>query len=275
MDGPFSMPEGGDMDVKGFAAKVKAIGSSDGLEEGQFEAYASVFGNVDSYGDVVVKGAFEKDLTAWKDAGIPIPLLFGHNMEDPDFNIGHIADAKEDDHGLLVKGQLDLESPKAQQVYRLLKGNRINQMSFAYKVLDSGPVEVDGAKAVELRELKLYEISVVPVGANELTEVLAVKAGRVLSAKNAELVTNAIKAADDLKSALKTLLDAATNDDGKASGVSVVKAEEPSKAKDEEPSPAKSEEPSRAKAEEPPARPSVDASALEHYLKSLSLEEIL
>lgn len=263
------------MDVKGFAASVKAVGSSDGLEEGQFEAYASVFGNVDSYGDVVVKGAFEKDLALWEEAGIPIPLLFGHNMEDPDFNIGHIAEAKEDDHGLLVKGQLDLESPKAAQVYRLLKGNRINQMSFAYKVLDSGPVEVAGTKATELRELKLYEISVVPIGANELTEVLAVKAGRVLSAKNAEIVTNAIKAADDLKSALKALLDAASNDDGKASGASAVKAAEPDKDKDEEPLRAKSEDLSGPKAEEPPARPSVDASALENYLKSLSLKEML
>lgn len=263
------------MDVKGFAASVKAVGSSDGLEEGQFEAYASVFGNVDSYGDVVVKGAFEQDLKAWEEAGVPIPLLFGHNMEDPDFNIGHIADAKEDDHGLLVKGQLDLESPKAAQVYRLLKGNRINQMSFAYKVLDSGPIEVDGVKAVELRSLKLYEISVVPIGANELTEVLAVKAGRVLSAKNAAVVTNAIKAADELKSALTALLEAATNDDGKASGVSAVKAEEPSKDKDDEPTRAKSEDPSKVKADEPPARPSVDASALEHYLKSLTLKEML
>ena len=263
------------MDVKGFAASVKAIGSGDGLEEGQFEAYASVFGNVDSYGDVVVKGAFENDLKAWEEAGVPIPLLFGHNMEDPDFNIGHIVDAKEDDHGLLVKGQLDLESPKAAQVYRLLKGGRINQMSFAYKVLDSGPVDVNGAKATELRELKVYEISVVPIGANELTEVLAVKAGRVLSAKNAAIVTNAIEAADALKSALKTLLDAATNDDGKASGEPAVKAEASGTDKDEEPAVAKSEDPAGAKAEEPPARPSVDASALQNYLKSLSLTEML
>jgi HK97 family phage prohead protease len=165
--------------LKDFRIQIKA-GPDDGLAEGEFTAYASVFGNKDSYGDVVMPGAFLEDLTAWKDSGDVLPLLFGHNMQDPDFNIGGVIEAKEDDHGLLVHAALDLANPKAAQVYRLLKGRRLSQMSFAYDVLEGGEAErtkADGTKenVYELRKLKLYEVSVVPIGANQETSILAVK----------------------------------------------------------------------------------------------------
>ena len=204
-------------DVALAARQIKA-GPDDGLEDGVFSAYASVFGNRDAYGDVVVKGAFADDLKAWAESGQNIPLLFGHNMSDPDFNIGHVVDAKEDDHGLLVTAQLDLENPKAAQVYRMLKGKRVNQMSFAYDVLDGAHAEKDGVEVYELRKLKTYEVSVVTIGANQETEVLAVKsaagallskAGRVLSAKNEATIKAArtslaegIEALDDVLSVI-------------------------------------------------------------------------
>lgn len=50
------------MKTKMFDAKVKAVGPDGGLEEGQFEAIVSVFGNEDSFGDVVLPGAFKNDL---------------------------------------------------------------------------------------------------------------------------------------------------------------------------------------------------------------------
>lgn len=169
------------------ATKVRLkAGPDDGLKEGQFEAYASVFGNKDSYGDVVIPGAFADSLAQWKDGGSFIPLLFGHNMSDPDFNLGHVEDAKEDDHGLLTLNQLDLENPKSQQTYRLIKGRRINQMSFAYDVLEGGWAQRQKAadseeteEYFELRKLKLYEVSVVPIGANQETEITAFKAAEL------------------------------------------------------------------------------------------------
>jgi len=231
--------------IKNQAVKVKA-GPDDGLLEGQFQAYASVFGNKDSYGDVVVKGAFAENLKEWEASGSPIPLLFGHNMSDPDYNIGHVVKAVEDDHGLLVTAQLDLESPKAAQTYRLLKGRRINQMSFAYDVLDGAYAKSDElGDYYELRKLKAYEVSVVPIGANQETEVLAVKAacdalvaekaGRVISTKNGTALRDARDAID---SVLATLGDDTAKDQAKAN------VDQP--AKDEEPAGAKSEEPAGA-----------------------------
>ncbi len=228
------------MKVKDLPVQVKA-GPDDGLGEGQFTAYASVFGNVDSYGDIVVKGAFDADLKRWEESGNPIPLLFGHNMGDPDYNLGHVMAAVEDDKGLLVTAQLDLENPKAMQTYRMLKGRRINQMSFAYDVLDEETVETAGEKANELRDLRLYEVSVVTIGANQETEVLAVKAniealaggvkvGRVLDQKNID----SLRAAQE---ALGVVIRAAEGDDQeKASDEGPANEEEPEGANSEEPS---------------------------------------
>lgn len=212
--------------TKSAQIQVKA-GPDDGLTEGQFVAYASVFGNIDSYGDVVVPGAFAKTLVEWTKSGNPIPVLFGHNMSDPDYNLGGVLSAEEDSVGLKVTAQLDLDCPKALQTYRMLKGRRINQMSFAYDEIDSGPAVRDGEQVWELRELKLYEVSVVTLGANQETEILAVKsmpsvaertlrdikAGRVLSAKNEGELRGAHEAIGRVLSALDS-----TSDEEKASG---------------------------------------------------------
>lgn len=206
--------------------QIKA-GPDDGLKEGQFVAYASVFNNVDSYGDVVMPGAFANTLAEWQKSGNPIPLLFGHNMSDPDYNLGGVVTAEEDNVGLKVTAQLDLENPKALQTYRMLKGRRINQMSFAYDEVDSGVGMREGEHVWELRELKLYEVSVVTIGANQETEILAVKsmpsvaeralrdikAGRVLSAKNEGELRGAHEAIGRVLSALD-----GTSDEEKASG---------------------------------------------------------
>lgn len=191
-------------------------GPDDGLAEGEFYGYASVFGNVDAYGDVVQAGAFTDTLAEWEKADAEIPLLFGHNMRDPDFNIGHVT-AIEDDHGLKVHGYLDLEGPKAMQVYRLLKGRRVNQMSFAFDIVEAAWEKTEElGEFFSLRKLKLYEVSIVPIGANQETEILAVKhlaaavkAGRVLSAKNEATLRAARDAIDEV------LTSAEPADDGK------------------------------------------------------------
>ena len=227
------------MRIKNALIRVKA-GPENGLAEGQFTAYASTFTRTpDSYGDVVAPGAFTNTLAEWAAKDAPIPLLFGHRMDDPDFNIGHVMTAAEDEHGLLVTAQLDLDNPKAVQTYRLLKGRRIDQMSFSYDVLDEAQVEIDGQKANELRELSLYELSVVPLGANRETEILAVKAqadalvagmkaGRVLAQKHIDSLRSA-------QEAIGAVIAAAEADQDKASGTDPAKDEEPPGAKSEEP----------------------------------------
>jgi HK97 family phage prohead protease len=224
------------------------LGEADGLAEGEFHAYASVFDNKDSYGDVVRPGAFKGTLERWESKDALIPLLFGHRMDDPDFNIGHV-EAKEDDHGLWVHGFIDLEVPKGAATHRAMKAGRLNQMSFAYDVLDGGWETKDGDEYFELRELELFEVSVVTVGANQETEILAVKstvdalmdgvkAGRVLSAKNEDSLRSVL---DAVKSGVVKPLEevlsqlAAGEDQEKAAGQAAHKDEGVSDVKSEVP----------------------------------------
>lgn len=235
------------MFTKECAVRVKAVGTDDGLEEGVFEAIVSVFGNVDSYGDRVMKGAFTDTLADWAASGDPIPVYWSHRMDDPDYNIGHVLEAKETDEGLWVKAQLDLEGGKAPQVYRLLKGRRVTQFSFAYDVEAYRVVKAaeDEDQVWELDKLKLYEVGPTPIGANQETELLGVKAavhhaqhlaegikaGRVISAKNESELRTAHEAIGRVLSAL----DDDSEDDSKASGNQPAKVEAPAGGKADEP----------------------------------------
>lgn len=163
--------------------KVKSapIDVDSSLEEGMFTGYASVFDNKDSYGDIVRRGAFADTLAEYGEKGEGIPCYWGHRMDDPHMNIGATVEAVEDERGLKVTVQLDLDSAAGAQVHRLIKQGRVRQMSFAYDVLEAGWVdsEEDGG-FYELRKLKIHEVSVVPVGANQETELLAVKMGQLI-----------------------------------------------------------------------------------------------
>jgi HK97 family phage prohead protease len=228
------------MKVKNATVRLKA-GPDAGLKDGQFEAYASVFGNIDSYGDVVQPGAFANTLKEWAESGNLLPVLFGHNMADPDYNIGHVIEAAEDEKGLRVLAQLDLESPKGAQVHRMLKGKRISQMSFAYDVIKGTWGQLDGVEVFELHEVKIYEVSLVTIGANSETEILAVKTameslsgglkeGRVLSSKHVESLRAARDSIDAVLAAAEV-----TTDQEKASGNGDVKDENGDAVKSEEP----------------------------------------
>ncbi len=103
------------MPFKSCPVQVKAAGTADGLAEGQFRAVVSVFGNKDSYGDIVMPGAFAETLAEWAAKGTPIPVFWSHQMSDPEMCIGEVIEAKETDQGLEVLAQLDIDdaaSPK-------------------------------------------------------------------------------------------------------------------------------------------------------------------
>ena len=84
------------MRTKDFRAHVKAVGGEAGntLADGQFEAIVSVFGNVDSYGDVVVAGAFADDLKARAESGAVLPVVWSHRWDDPFAHIGWVVKAE-------------------------------------------------------------------------------------------------------------------------------------------------------------------------------------
>jgi HK97 family phage prohead protease len=186
-------------------------------ETGIFEAYISVFDVQDSYGDIVRKGAFAKTLADWETRRGVIPVLWSHRTDDPDMNIGHVLEAKETAHGLWVKAQLDMESPKAATVYRLMKGGRVREFSFAYEVTEgSKQVNQDGEGYYEIRQVNLFEVGPTPIGANPATELLdlksyaddvahRIKAGRSLSQANTNLIQSAIESVEEIAETAETI----------------------------------------------------------------------
>lgn len=169
--------------VKSFpqpSAQFKAVGQVDGegnaLKEGEFIALAAVFGNVDSYGERVVKGAFTETLAAWEAKGDPIPVIWYHDWTDAYAHVGYVVWARETDEGLLYKGVLDVaDNPLAAQIYRLMKGRRITQQSFGFDIQDAGYVVEDGRDIFEITKLALFEVGPCLVGVNQSTELVDIK----------------------------------------------------------------------------------------------------
>lgn len=146
----------------GYNAEIKAIDD----EKGIFEGYASVFGERDAYGDVVVKGAFEKSL---KENGMPVLLLQHLSTQ-----VGGIyLEAEERENGLYVKGQLNLEVQMAREYYALLKQGAIKGLSIGFYTIED---EYDRDESIRyVKRVNLLEVSLVTFPANKLAQVESVK----------------------------------------------------------------------------------------------------
>ena len=154
------------MNKKDLSFEIKAV-SDDGL----FSGYASVFDNVDSYGDIVRKGAFVESIGEWEAKGKMPPILWNHDPSDP---IGVYTKMQEDDKGLFVEGRLLIDDvPRARQTHALMKAGAIDGLSIGYKIKEySFDVEND---IRELLKLNLGEVSIVTFPANPETRIEAVK----------------------------------------------------------------------------------------------------
>lgn len=181
------------------------------VADGIVEGYAATFDREpDSYGDVIARGAFSRTLSEWREKmgrGLFIPLLYGHATNDPEYNIGRVLDFKEDERGLWVRAEFDADNETAQKVRRLVAQGRLYQFSFAYSVRDAKVVDIDGFEANELRDLDLYEVSLVQIPANQHAEVTGIKSGRRNSAKDADALREIAEHARAIDSAIAELLE--------------------------------------------------------------------
>lgn len=174
-------------DRKAFAFEIKKIES-----DGQFSGYGSVFNVVDFYNEVVVPGAFAKTLRQHKKEGRMPALLWQHNMSEP---IGVYDVMKEDDHGLYVEGRLFLNSnvPNADKAYTLLKGGALSGLSIGFTTKVH---EYDKDKGIRyLKEVDLWETSLVTFPANTAARITAVKSLDGMTIENIHTRKREIEAA--------------------------------------------------------------------------------
>ena len=128
------------------------------------EGYGSVFGNTDSYGDVVMPGAFVESLKSRKPK-----MLWQHRSDMP---IGVWDEVEERKRGLWMKGRI-LATQTGNDAYLLLKEGALDGLSIGF---NTKKYEIDEKKKVRrLTEVELFETSLVTFPANDRATVTQVK----------------------------------------------------------------------------------------------------
>jgi HK97 family phage prohead protease len=170
-------------------------------ETGIFKGYGSVFDVVDGWDDVVVKGAFEKSIAKRKPA-----LLWQHNSDKP---IGIYTSVEEDNKGLKLEGKLLVdEIGQAKEAYALLRAGALNGLSIGYLPL-AWEYETRKERQVRiLKEIDLWEISLVTFPANPKAVV-----GNVKSIRDAEnYLRDAGLGRNEAKAVIAAVRDSALRD---------------------------------------------------------------
>lgn len=149
--------------------EVKEIDNDSRMIKG----YASVFGNLDSDADRIMKGAYAKTIKEWGPEGKKrIKLVAQHNMSAP---IGKIIVMKEDDYGLYIEAKMS-EATLGDDYYVMAKEGLIDEFSVGF-VSKQKEENEDGG--YNIKEIKLYEVSMVTVAANDAAVVTDVKSEKL------------------------------------------------------------------------------------------------
>ncbi|MEE5162191.1 HK97 family phage prohead protease [Pseudomonas alliivorans] len=137
-------------------------------EAGNFEGYAAVFNNVDLGDDVILPGAFTKVKTT---RGGKLKLALYHDLT----RLVGAADYTQDDHGLLLKGKVNLAVSYARDAYELMKSEILDSMSIGFNTIKDDFEDRAGRRVRIIKEAELWEASFVPFGMNPEAQVLTVK----------------------------------------------------------------------------------------------------
>lgn len=135
-------------------------------EAGRFTGYASAFGVVDSYGDVMEPGCFAASLATWAQRGQKLPILWQHDYTQP---IGYAdpSEMVEDERGLRVVGHLVAGVRQAEEAKALMAAGALGGLSIGFTVRTSERKKAfDGVQRRHITALDLYEFSPVTWPAN-------------------------------------------------------------------------------------------------------------
>lgn len=154
-----------------------------GTESGTFAGYGAVFGNVDSYGDVIAKGAFKESLRAAKKSGAWPSMLSQHGgwgiSADDLMPLGVWTEMREDETGLYVEGRLALDTQRGKDAYALLRmepRSALNGLSIGYVAKEWSIGTKPEEPRRTLKKIELFEVSLVTFPANPKALVTDVKA---------------------------------------------------------------------------------------------------
>jgi HK97 family phage prohead protease len=143
-------------------------------ESRTISGYAAVFNNRDKAGDILLKGCFAKsiqDRGPESQANDKIIMLWQHDQHEP---IGKISVLIEDEKGLYFEAVID-DVERGDQAIKQLESGTLNQFSIGYSYVWEKCEYDQERDAFIVKEVVLYEISVVSIGCNGETEYLGLK----------------------------------------------------------------------------------------------------
>jgi len=151
--------------------------------DGTFSGHASVFGELDSYRDIVMPGAFVKSLREdFAQKNRSVPMLWQHNSYSP---IGIYPTIKEDDVGLYVEGECNLDVQQGREAHALMKQGALSGLSIGYTTVTSEWDEKSLTR--KLLEVNLWEVSPVTFPAGDSARINSVKSfGDLMSLSEVE-----------------------------------------------------------------------------------------
>jgi len=145
-------------------------------DAGEVSGIAWPFGKPDRVGDWIEPGAF-------KGVKLPIPMLFGHDLNDP---IGTWDVATEKADGLHLAGKLLVNDvARAREVHALVKAGAVRGLSIGFVTHKASTKQGGGRsiKSLELLEASLVTLPMHP-GARVTSAKSAVKAIAIAAALN-------------------------------------------------------------------------------------------
>lgn len=150
---------------------------------GQIEAYVSVFGIVDSMGEVVDYGAYAKTLKRKLPAicwSHDWSTIIGKTLEAEEVKAGdlRLPESIRQYGGLRVRGQLNLDTQAGREAFSNLQNGYVDEFSVGYEV-ESDERQDD---ARHLKEMRLFEWSPVLAGANPATVIVDAKMREAVAA---------------------------------------------------------------------------------------------
>ena len=155
---------------KGLQHKASKFQVKDSNDDARtIKGYASVFGNLDSDSDTIQKGSFKRSIKEWGPEGKDrIALVAQHDMSRP---VARITELKEDENGLYMEAKFGTHRD-GDDYYRMAKEGIINEFSVGFVPVEKEENEKGG---YDISQIKLYEVSMVTVAANDEAVVTEVK----------------------------------------------------------------------------------------------------
>ncbi len=183
--------------------------TDDTTEARSFEGYGAVFGNIDSYDDIIAPGAFAASIAEHKSAGTMPVMLWNHDaMAMP---IGVWTGLEEDDHGLKMSGRF-LDTVAGRDAYTIAKAGAVTGLSIGYFVTAS-EIEKRNGKAVRvITEVKLIEVSLVTFPANDLARVDDVKSQTLENEEHMKMQRKSLERLAEIFGEAKDLIDGLVNE---------------------------------------------------------------